>query len=61
MENRSEVVGRRVRIKGVIGAGVSGSRGERPGTMKDQALSEAVGSQIHVTRDNCLAGRPSCR
>ena len=42
VENRSEVVGRRVRIKGVIGAGVSGSRGERPDTMNVQRVAAAV-------------------
>ena len=42
VENRSEVVGRRVRIKGVIGAGVSGSKGERPGTVNVQRVAAAV-------------------
>ena len=39
VENRSEVIGMRVRIKGVIGAGVSGSKGERPGTMNVQRVA----------------------
>ena len=39
VENRAEVVSMRVRIKGVIGAGVSGSKGERPGTMNVQRVA----------------------
>ena len=46
VENRSEVVGRRVRIKGVIGAGVSGSKGERPGTVNVQRVAAAVSRLI---------------
>ena len=32
----------RVRMKGVIGAGVSGSKGERPGTVNVQRVAAAV-------------------
>ena len=42
VENRSEVVGIRARIKGVIGAEVSGSKGERPGTVIVQRVAAAV-------------------
>ena len=42
VENRAEVVSMRVRIKGVIGAGVSGSKGERPGTVNVQRVAAAV-------------------
>jgi len=42
VENRAEVVSMRVRIKGVIGAGVSGSKGERPGTVNVLRVAAAV-------------------
>ena len=42
VENRAEVVSMRVRMKGVIGAGVSGSKGERPGTVNVQRVAAAV-------------------
>ena len=42
VENRAEVISMRVRMKGVIGAGVSGSKGERPGTMNVQRVASAV-------------------
>ena len=45
VENRSEVIGMRIRIKGVIGAGVSGSKGERPGTVNVQRVAAAVSRQ----------------
>ena len=45
VENRSEVVGRRARIKGVIGTGVSGSKGERPDTVNVQRVAAAVSRQ----------------
>ena len=35
----------RVRMKGVIGAGVSGSKGERPGTVNVQRVAAAVSRQ----------------
>ena len=42
VENRSEVVRSRVRIKGVIGTGVSGSKGEGPGTVNVLRVAAAV-------------------
>ena len=42
VENRAEVVSMRVRMKGVIGAGVSGSKGERPGTVNVLRVAAAV-------------------
>ena len=42
VENRAEVISMRVRIKGVIGAGVSGSKGERPDTVNVQRVAAAV-------------------
>ena len=42
VENRAEVISMRVRMKGVIGAGVSGSKGERPGTVNVQRVAAAV-------------------
>ena len=42
VENRSEVVRCRVRIKGVIGTGVSGSKGEGPGTVNVLRVAAAV-------------------
>ena len=46
VENRSEVVRCRVRIKGVIGTGVSGSKGEGPGTVNVLRVAAAVAVKI---------------
>ena len=45
VENRSDVVRSRVRIKGVIGTGVSGSKGEGPGTVNVLRVAAAVSRQ----------------
>ena len=48
VENRAKVISMRVRMKGVIGAGVSGSKGERPGTMNVQRVAAAVSRKIKI-------------